>query len=73
MKVRKSELQKSFIIDFIKLLLILKEVQEKFMNNTSSGGMAINETIFQISVESLPFGGVGSSGMGAYHGKVNNQ
>ena len=53
-------------------MLILKEVQEKFMNNTSSGGMAINETIFQISVESLPFGGVGSSGMGAYHGKVNN-
>ena len=32
--------------------------------------MAINETIMQMSVESLPFGGVGQSGMGAYHGKV---
>ena len=32
--------------------------------------MAINETIMQMSVESLPFGGVGESGMGAYHGKV---
>ena len=38
--------------------------------STSSGGMAINETIMQMSVESLPFGGVGESGMGAYHGKV---
>ena len=34
--------------------------------------MAINETIMQMSVESLPFGGVGQSGMGAYHGKVTN-
>ena len=39
-------------------------------SRTSSGGMAINETIMQMSVESLPFGGVGQSGMGAYHGKV---
>ena len=34
--------------------------------------MAINETIMQMSVESLPFGGVGESGMGAYHGKVKS-
>ena len=40
------------------------------MSGTSSGGMAINECLLQLSVESLPFGGVGSSGMGAYHGKV---
>ncbi len=40
------------------------------MNGTSSGGMAINECLLQLSVESLPFGGVGASGMGAYHGKV---
>ena len=42
------------------------------ISRTSSGGMAINETIMQMSVESLPFGGVGQSGMGAYHGKVTN-
>jgi len=46
-------------------------IQEMFMSNTSSGGMAINETIMQMSVESLPFGGVGESGMGAYHGKAS--
>ena len=48
-----------------------KKVQENFMTNTSSGGMAVNECLLQMSVESLPFGGVGSSGMGAYHGKVS--
>ena len=45
-------------------------IQEMFTSNTWSCGMAINETIMQMSVESLPFGGVGESGMGAYHGKV---
>jgi len=48
-----------------------KKVQEKFMTNTSSGGMAVNECLLQMSVESLPFGGVGNSGMGAYHGKAS--
>merc|ERR1712141_958333 len=48
-----------------------KRTQEMFINGTSSGGMAINETIMQMSVESLPFGGVGESGMGAYHGKAS--
>jgi aldehyde dehydrogenase (NAD+) len=45
-------------------------IQKKFMEQTSSGGMAINECLLQMSVDSLPFGGVGESGMGAYHGKV---
>ncbi|KYQ50830.1 Fatty aldehyde dehydrogenase [Trachymyrmex zeteki] len=39
------------------------------INNTSSGNVCINDTILQGAVESLPFGGVGNSGMGAYHGK----
>lgn len=47
-----------------------KSVQTKFINGTSSGGLVINECLMQMSVESLPFGGVGNSGMGAYHGKV---
>lgn len=42
---------------------------KKLRDNTSSGGFTVNETILQLSVEELPFGGVGSSGMGAYHGK----
>ena len=41
------------------------------MEQTSSGGLVFNECLMQMSVESLPFGGVGQSGMGAYHGKVS--
>ncbi|XP_053683370.1 aldehyde dehydrogenase, dimeric NADP-preferring-like [Sabethes cyaneus] len=39
------------------------------ITNTSSGGMCINDVLGHFAVESLPFGGVGPSGMGAYHGK----
>ncbi|KAK3727513.1 hypothetical protein QZH41_018380, partial [Actinostola sp. cb2023] len=39
------------------------------MENTSSGGFCANDTVVHAAVEALPFGGVGGSGMGAYHGK----
>lgn len=39
------------------------------LNNTTSGGVTVNDVIFHVAQEDLPFGGVGSSGMGAYHGK----
>jgi aldehyde dehydrogenase (NAD+) len=48
-----------------------KEVQNRVLQETSSGGVAINETIMQIAPHTLPFGGVGSSGMGSYHGKFS--
>lgn len=38
------------------------------LDNTTSGGIAFNETIAQYAQVDLPFGGVGDSGMGAYHG-----
>ena len=41
----------------------------KVMKRIPSGGGAINETIMQISSVNMPFGGVGHSGMGSYHGK----
>ncbi|MCL2170499.1 MAG: aldehyde dehydrogenase [Defluviitaleaceae bacterium] len=41
-----------------------------FLDNTSFGGGAINDTVTQLAVSRLPFGGVGASGMGAYHGKA---
>ncbi|XP_055624377.1 aldehyde dehydrogenase family 3 member A2-like isoform X2 [Toxorhynchites rutilus septentrionalis] len=46
-----------------------KDLQEVFIHTTTSGGICLNDTILQFNVESLPFGGVGPSGMGAYHGK----
>lgn len=39
------------------------------VNQTSSGGACINETIVHLANHHLPFGGVGQSGMGAYHGR----
>jgi coniferyl-aldehyde dehydrogenase len=39
------------------------------LNNTTSGGVTVNDVFFHIGQEDLPFGGVGPSGMGAYHGK----
>ena len=42
---------------------------EKFLNNYSFGGGAINDTIVHIVNDRLPFGGVGNSGMGKYHGE----
>ncbi|WP_134497928.1 coniferyl aldehyde dehydrogenase [Microvirga pakistanensis] len=40
------------------------------LGQTSSGGVAINETLLHCVQEELPFGGVGHSGMGAYHGEA---
>ena len=39
------------------------------LRHTSSGGACINDTIMHIANENIPFGGVGNSGMSAYHGK----
>ncbi|ALC40533.1 Aldh-III [Drosophila busckii] len=45
------------------------EVLNLFVNGTQSGGMCVNDTIMHYPVDALPFGGVGMSGMGSYHGK----
>ncbi|MCQ8897166.1 coniferyl aldehyde dehydrogenase [Limnobacter humi] len=45
------------------------KTQELVMQQTIAGGVCINETLFHIAQENLPFGGVGDSGMGHYHGK----
>lgn len=42
--------------------------QEFVLTRTISGGVTLNDVIMHVGVESLPFGGVGGSGMGAYHG-----
>ncbi|KAF2820846.1 aldehyde dehydrogenase [Ophiobolus disseminans] len=39
------------------------------LNNTLSGGVTINDALLHAAVPEVPFGGVGDSGMGAYHGK----
>ncbi|MGE8068665.1 coniferyl aldehyde dehydrogenase [Pseudomonas sp. NPDC089569] len=45
-------------------------VEETFvLNRTVCGGVTLNDVIRHVGVESLPFGGIGQSGMGAYHGQ----
>jgi aldehyde dehydrogenase (NAD+) len=44
-------------------------IQNYILNNVSFGGGCINDTVFHLSSPYLPFGGVGESGIGAYHGK----
>ena len=40
----------------------------KVLERTTSGGVTVNDVIMHVSMEDLPFGGVGPAGMGAYHG-----
>ncbi|MUG92671.1 aldehyde dehydrogenase family protein [Scytonema sp. UIC 10036] len=48
-----------------------KNLQQKVLQTTSSGGVCINDTVLHYAVSSLPFGGVGDSGIGNYHGKAS--
>lgn len=48
-----------------------KNIEKAVLNNLSFGGGCVNDTISHIAPSSLPFGGVGNSGIGAYHGKYS--
>lgn len=48
-----------------------KTLQQQVLQQTSSGGVCINDTVMQFGLPSLPFGGVGDSGIGRYHGKAS--
>ena len=48
-----------------------KNVVNKILSECKFGGGCINDTIMHVSSEYLPFGGVGESGMGSYHGKAS--
>lgn len=46
-----------------------EEVQDQVFNTVSFGGGCVNETLSHMTSHYLPFGGVGDSGMGSYHGQ----
>jgi len=48
-----------------------RETQQRVISRTSSGAVAVNDAMIQVSLIDIPFGGVGDSGMGAYHGKYS--
>jgi aldehyde dehydrogenase (NAD+) len=47
-----------------------RRTRRQVIGGTSSGGVCVNDTITHLLVPGLPFGGVGDSGMGAYHGRA---
>ena len=47
-----------------------KQNMHRVLNETRSGGVTLNDTLLHATVEGLPFGGIGASGMGTYHGKA---
>lgn len=46
-----------------------QKIQKKVLDEVVSGGICLNDTIVHMSTDTLPFGGVGESGMGSYHGQ----
>lgn len=46
-----------------------KEIQKQITRNISYGGGCINDVVYHLATPYLPFGGVGSSGLGSYHGE----
>lgn len=48
-----------------------KDIQEKIIKDISFGGGCVNDTLMHLANPNLPFGGVGESGIGAYHGTAN--
>jgi aldehyde dehydrogenase (NAD+) len=46
-----------------------KSIRERVIKEVPAGGMVINHLLFHFATNKLPFGGVGPSGMGAYHGR----
>ena len=51
------------------LMSFNKQTQDLVLTHTHSGGVCINETVFHVAADDAPFGGIGPSGMGHYHGK----
>jgi coniferyl-aldehyde dehydrogenase len=43
---------------------------ERILRGTLAGGVTVNDTLIHFGIDALPFGGVGASGMGAYHGRA---
>ena len=46
------------------------DIVDRVLTHTSAGGVLVNHTVLHVGVTELPFGGVGASGMGSYHGKA---
>ena len=71
--IRSMAEAEEFILDREKPLALYIFAEEcvasDLVRHTSSGGCCVNDVIMHIANENMPFGGVGNSGMGRYHGR----
>ena len=51
--------------------MLFRSREDYILENISYGGGCINDTVVHLATSHMPFGGVGSSGMGGYHGKAS--
>ena len=58
----------SLVIVVCKLVTSRSSEREKVLERTISGGVTVNDVIFHVSMDDMPFGGVGPSGIGSYPG-----
>ncbi len=49
----------------------VRAIQDRVLATTRSGGVCINDTVVHLTGKQLPFGGLGDSGLGAYHGRAS--
>ncbi len=47
-----------------------KAIEKEWIKKIPFGGGCVNNTVWHFTNENLPFGGIGNSGIGAYHGKI---
>ena len=47
-----------------------EDTERQVLERTIAGSVCVNHLVYQVAVPSMPFGGVGPSGMGGYHGKA---
>ena len=48
-----------------------RAARDRILHRTIAGGVTVNDTLWHFAHEELPFGGVGASGIGAYHGEAS--
>ena len=48
-----------------------RRAEERILRMVPSGGVCVNDTVVHLANPNVPFGGVGASGMGSYHGRAS--
>ena len=75
-RLKHHKIPPTLVLDLTEDMLVMQEEifgqdkgeETRVLDHTTSGGVTVNDVIMHVGHEDLPFGGVGPSGMGSYHG-----